>query len=106
MYELLCQAEQKIVICHTTDLRVIKPLEGTSTPPIYIVHFQCPKDKLYSLNLCTAGHLDLINYSDPRLSQLSEPLSQAVLEALLERLTGYEELTYEDFLGEIDDLAS
>ncbi len=104
MYELLCQAEQKIVMCHTTDLRLIKPLEGSKTPPIYIVHFQCPRDNLYSLNLCTAGHLDLLNYSDDRLRTLSEPLSQQLLEILLEKLRTYEQLTYDDFLREVDGL--
>ena len=106
MYELLCQAEQKVVICHATDLRLIKPLEGTKTPPIYIVHFQCPRDKLYSLNLCTAGHLDLLNYSDSRLQLLNEPLSQQLLEMLLHKLEKYEQLTYEDFIREIDELGS
>lgn len=104
MYELLCQAEQKVVLCDTTDLRLIKPLEGARTPPIYIVHFQCPRDKLYSLNLCTAGHLDLINYSDPRLRSLNAPLSQKLLELLLEKLETYERLTYDDFLREVDGL--
>ncbi|MBI4744592.1 MAG: hypothetical protein HY776_07240 [Actinobacteria bacterium] len=103
LYELLCQPERKIVLCHTTDLRTIKPLEGTVTPPIYIVHFQCPKDKLYSVNLCSSGHLDLINYADSRLRLLSEPLRQEFLELLIERLMKYEELTLEDFLREIEE---
>ena len=104
MYELLCQAEQKVVLCSTTDLRTIKHLEGTKTPPIYVVHFQCPRDSLYSLNLCTAGHLDLIHYSDDRLHMLSQSLSQQLMGMLLEKLEQYESLTYEDFMREIDEL--
>ena len=104
LYELLCQAEQKVVLCNTTDIRAIKPLEGAKTPPIYIVHFQCPRDQLYSLNLCTAGHLDLINYSDDRLRLIDQPLSQELLELLLAKLETYDRLTYEDFLKEIDEL--
>ncbi len=104
LYELLCQAEQKVVLCNTTDIRTIKPLAGAKTPPIYIVHFQCPRDQLYSLNLCTAGHLDLINYSDDRLRLIDQPLSQELLELLLAKLETYDRLTYEDFLKEIDEL--
>lgn len=104
IYELICQAEQKVVLCNTTDLRSIKPLEGSSKPPIYIVHFQCPHDKLYSLNLCTAGHLDLIHYSDERLRLIEQPLSQQLLELLLKKLETYDRLTYEDFIREIDTL--
>ena len=104
MYELLCQAEQQLVICHTTDLRLIKHLEGTKTPPIYVVQFQCPRDNLYSLNLCTAGHLDLLHYSDDRLKLLNEPLSQQLLSVLLEKLETYEQLTYDDFLREVGEL--
>ena len=104
IYELLCQAEQKVVLCHTTDLRSIKPLEGTKSPPIYVVHFQCPRDKLYSLNLCTAGHLDLIYYSDARLKQINPDLNQQLLELLLDKLEKYERLTYDDFLHEVDSL--
>ena len=102
IFELLCQAEQKVVLCNTTDLRSIKPLEGTKTPPIYVVSFQCPRDSLYSLNLCTAGHLDLIHYSDPRLKLIGQSLSQQLIELLLERLESYDKLTYQDFLSEID----
>jgi hypothetical protein len=104
MYELICQAEQKVVLCSTTDLRSVRPLEGTKTPPIYVVHFQCPHDDLYSLNLCTAGHLDLIHYSDPRLRLIDRPLSQQLLGTLLEKLESYDRLTYKDFLREIDEL--
>jgi len=104
IYELLCQAEEKVVLCNTTDLRSIKPLEGTKSPPIYIVYFQCPRDKLYSLNLCTAGHLDLIYYSDPRLRLIDQPLGQQLLDLLLAKLDGYDQLTYEDFIREIDSL--
>ena len=104
MYELLCQAEQKVVLCSTTDLRTIKHLEGTKRPPIYVVHFQCPRDHLYSLNLCTAGHLDLIHYSDDRLQILSQNLSQQLLEVLLDKVEQYDSLTYDDFLREIDEL--
>lgn len=101
LYELLCQPENRIVLCHTTDLRVIKPLEGTKNPHIYVVEFQCPRDKLYSINLCSEGHLDLVHYADPRLSILNQPLRQEFLEVLIERLQTYDHLTYEDFLREI-----
>lgn len=104
IYELICQAEQKVVLCNTTDLRVIRPLEGTKAPQIYIVHFQCPHDGLYSLNLCTAGHLDLIYYHDERLKLIEQPLSQQLLEMLLEKLEKSDHLTYEDFMNEIDSL--
>lgn len=104
IYELLCQAEQKVVLCNTTDLRSIRPLEGAKAPPIYIVHFQCPHDKLYSLNLCTAGHLDLIYYSDKRLKTVDSGLNQQLLEVLLDKLEKYDKLTYQDFLSEIDEL--
>lgn len=106
LYELLCQAEKKVVLCNTTDLRAIKHLEGTKTPPIYIVHFQCPHDKLYSLNLCTAGHLDLLHYSDTRLQLIERPLSQQLLEVFLEKLEKYDQLTYEDFMREMDELGN
>ncbi len=104
MYELLCQAEQQLVICSTTDLRLIKHLEGTKTPPIYIVQFQCPRDDLYSLKLSPAGHLELLHYSARRPKLLDEPLSQQLLSVLLEKLETYEQLTYEDFLREVDEL--
>lgn len=102
VYELLCQVENKIVLCHTTDLRAIKPLEGTKSPPIYVVEFQCPKDQVYSINLCTSGHLDLIYYSDERLRLIEQPLRQELLGLLMEKLQTYEHLTYEDFLREIE----
>ena len=104
VYELLCQAENKIVLCYTTDLRAIRPLKGTKSPPIYVVEFQCPRDKTYSLNLCTSGHLDLIYYSDERLCLIKKPLRQEILELLMKRLQSCEHLTYDDFLREIENL--
>ena len=101
MYELLCQAEDKLVLCHTTDLRVIQPLEGTKSPPVYIVQFQCPRDRTFSVNLCSSGHLDLVYYSDPRLELLSKPMRRQFLAILLERLQRTQSLTYEDFLKEM-----
>ena len=102
IYELLCQAEQRSVVCHTTDLRRIQPLHGSSTPQIYVVQFVCPNDRLTSLNLCTAGHLALIHHTDDRLQLLSTELHSDLLEVLMERLDSYEELSYEDFLREVD----
>lgn len=104
LYELLCHAEHRLVLCHTTDLRRIQPLAGTQTPPIYVVQFECPNDHMMSLNLCSAGHLDLINYSDPRLMLLTAQIKQELQELLLSRLEKYNLLTYEDFLKEVGDL--
>jgi len=106
MYEFLCHAEKRRVLCHTTDLRRIQPLEGAERPPIYVVHFECPNDHLLSLNLCTAGHLDLVYYSDPRLESLSALVRQEFQGLLIARLESYDQLTYKDFLREIGELSA